>query len=46
MDKVEAANKAFFEAVKAGDVDLRQQRAKWYQANMVGDQGLVSMSLR
>ena len=36
MDKVEAANKAFFEAVKAGDVDLRQQRAKWYQANMVG----------
>jgi len=36
MDKVEAANKAFFQAVKAGDVDLRQQRAKWYQANMVG----------
>ncbi len=36
MDKVEAANKAFFEAVKAGDVDLKQQRAKWYQAKMVG----------
>ncbi|GAJ00819.1 unnamed protein product, partial [marine sediment metagenome] len=36
MDKVEAANKAFFEAVKAGDVDLNKQRAKWYQANMVG----------
>jgi hypothetical protein len=36
MDKVEAANKAFFEAVKAGDVDLKQQRAKWYQANVAG----------
>jgi len=36
MDKAEAASKAFFEAVKAGDVKLKKQRAKWYQANMVG----------
>ena len=36
MDKVKAANKAFFEAVKAGDVALNKQRAKWYQAHMVG----------
>ena len=34
MDKVEAANKAFFEAVKAGDVELEKQRAKWYQGVM------------
>jgi len=33
---VEAANRAFFAAVKAGDVDLNKQRARWYQANMVG----------
>ena len=36
MDKVEAANKAFFEAIKAGDVELEKQRAKWYQGVMVG----------
>ncbi|MYC12973.1 MAG: hypothetical protein F4Y39_04525 [Gemmatimonadetes bacterium] len=36
MDNVRAANKAFFEAVKAGNVDLNKQRARWYQANMVG----------
>ena len=36
MDKVQAANKAFFEAVKSGNVDLNKQRARWYQANMVG----------
>jgi len=41
MDKVEAANKAFFEAVKAGNVDLKKQRAKWYQANMVGSKTSV-----
>ncbi|MCP4826015.1 MAG: hypothetical protein GY892_18165, partial [Shimia sp.] len=34
--KAEEANRAFFEAVKAGDADLEQQRAKWYQAHMVG----------
>ncbi|MXZ11894.1 MAG: hypothetical protein F4Y79_20940 [Gemmatimonadetes bacterium] len=36
MDNVRAANKAFFEAVKAGDIDLDQKRAKWYQGVMVG----------
>ncbi|PHS04674.1 MAG: hypothetical protein COA78_16275 [Blastopirellula sp.] len=36
IDKVEAANKAFFEAVKAGDVELETQRAKLYQSVMVG----------
>ena len=41
MGKVEAANKAFFEAVKAGNVDLKKQRAKWYQANMVGSKRSV-----
>ena len=37
MDNVRAANKAFFEAVKAGNVDLNKQRARWYQANMERD---------
>ncbi len=41
MGKVEAANKAFFEAGKAGNVDLKKQRAKWYQANMVGSKRSV-----
>lgn len=36
MAKADAANKAFFEAVKAGDVDLDQQRATLYQGVMVG----------
>ncbi|MCP4404852.1 MAG: hypothetical protein GY801_47070, partial [bacterium] len=34
--KADVANKAFFEAVKAGEVSLEQQRAKWYQGVMVG----------
>jgi len=34
--KAKAANKAFFEAVMAGDIALGKQRAKWYQAHMVG----------
>jgi hypothetical protein len=36
IDKVKVANKAFFEAAMAGDIALRKQRAKWYQAHMVG----------
>ena len=36
MAEVEEANRVFFEAVKAGGVALNKQRAKWYQANMVG----------
>ena len=35
IDEVKAANKAFFEAVKAGDVELETQHAQWYQRVMV-----------
>ncbi len=34
--KAEDANKAFFEAVKAGDIDLDQKRSKLFQRVMVG----------
>ena len=37
--KAEEANKAFFEAVKAGDIDLDQRRGKLYQRVMVGSGG-------
>ncbi|MFC1763502.1 hypothetical protein ACFL6U_15670 [Planctomycetota bacterium] len=36
MAKAAEANKAFFEAVKAGDIDLDPQRAKLFQRVMVG----------
>ena len=36
IGKVKAANKAFFEAVRSGDVELETQRARWYQSVMVG----------
>jgi len=36
--KADAANKAFFEAVKAGDIDLDQKRRKIYQRVMVGSE--------
>ncbi|HAD61318.1 MAG TPA: hypothetical protein DCG12_18925, partial [Planctomycetaceae bacterium] len=36
--KAGTANKAFFEAVKAGDIDLDQQRARTYQRVMVGSE--------
>ena len=36
--KAEEANKAFFEAVKAGDIDLDPKRAKLYQGVMVGSE--------
>ena len=36
--KTEEANRAFFEAVDAGDIDLDQKRAKWYQSVMVGSE--------
>ena len=39
MAKVVAANKAFFEAVKAGDIDLDQKRGQIYQRVMVGSEG-------
>lgn len=38
MAKVVAANKAFFAAVKAGDIDLDQQRGRIYQRVMVGSE--------
>ena len=38
MAKADAANKAFFEAVKAGDIELEQQRGKIYQRVMVGSE--------
>ena len=38
MAKANAANKAFFEAVKAGDIELEQQRGKIYQRVMVGSE--------
>jgi len=37
--KAEEANKAFFEAVKAGEIDLDPQRGKIYQRVMVGSEG-------
>jgi hypothetical protein len=42
IDKAKAANKAFFEAVKAGNIELRPQRAKWYKGKMVGGPGSIS----
>jgi len=45
--KADAANKAFFEAVKAGDVNLEKQRAKLYQGVMVGSEsGMNKMALK
>jgi predicted esterase len=38
LAKANAANKAFFEAVKAGDIELEQQRGKIYQRVMVGSE--------
>ena len=38
MAKANTANKAFFEAVKAGDIELEQQRGKIYQRVMVGSE--------
>ncbi len=43
MAKVDAANKAFFESVKAGDNDLDQERAKIYQRVMVGSKSSKDM---
>lgn len=43
--KGEEANQAFFDAVKAGDIDLDQQRGKFYQRVMVGN-GMGQMALK
>ena len=45
--KAEAANKAFFEAVKAGDLDLSQKQASVYRRVMVGSEaGMAQMALK
>ena len=36
LQKVQAANETFFEAAKAGELELETQRAKWYQRHMGG----------
>ena len=47
MAKVVAANKAFFEAVKAGDIELDQERGRVFRRVMVGSGGgMDSMALR
>ena len=42
LDKVEAANKAFSEAVKAGEVEIKQQRYKWFKSKSVRRRSEVS----
>jgi len=47
MAKADAANKAFFEAVKAGDIELEQQRGRIYQRVMVGsERSMDKMALK
>ena len=36
LQKVQAANKSFFDAVKAGEFELDAQRAKYYRSHMKG----------
>ena len=43
-EKVKAANKAFFEAVRTGDVELETQRAQWYQGVMVSGNYAIIVS--
>jgi hypothetical protein len=42
LEKVEAADKAFFEAVKAGDIEIKQQRAKWLKSKTMQRRSEVS----
>lgn len=47
IDMVKVANKAFFEAVMAGDIKLKKQREKWYQIQMVGGKSdMVELALK
>jgi hypothetical protein len=47
LQKVKAAGQAFFEAVKAGEIELNKQRAAWYRANMVGSpRSLTELALK
>ncbi len=45
IDKVKAANKAFYVAAKAGNIKIKKQRAKWYQSVMVGGKGDMVQAL-
>ena len=44
--KAEEVNNAFFEAVKAGNIELNQKRAKFYQRVMVGAEGGMGQMAR
>lgn len=45
--KAEEANAAFFEAVKAGDIDMDQSRGRFYRRVMVGSEsGMGQMALK
>ena len=46
LQKVQAANETFFEAVKAGEFELEPQRAKWYQRQMQGSGPSMEMMAR
>ena len=46
LQKVQAANETFFEAVKAGEFELEPQRAKWYQRQMHGSGPSMEMMAR
>ena len=46
VTKAGEANKAFFQAVKAGDIDLDPSRAKFYQRVMVGSESGMMRSGR
>jgi len=46
LQKVQAANKAFFEAVKAGEFELEAQRAKFYRSHMGGSNSNMEMMAR
>jgi hypothetical protein len=46
LQKVQAANETFFEAAKAGEFELKKQRAKWYQSHIVGSRPSMDMMAR
>ena len=46
LRKVQAANKAFFDAVKAGEFELDTQRAKYYRSHMKGSGPSMEMMAR
>ncbi len=46
MEKVEAANEAFFDAVRSGEVAVGTRRARWYQSVMVGSNRNMDLMAR